>query len=241
MSAVIATARTTPPAATAMAVDTSARYNIYLIIHKALRGFMTDSLLRLGRVDVADACEVGELLEQLRALMSMCRSHVQHENQFVHPALERALAYASTHTASEHLDHIEEINQLERRIDAFEQASVAQRAVLVHALYLDLGEFVGENFMHMKFEETQNQAVLAANYSDAQLLGIEGAIVASIPPRESMLGMRWMIGHINAGERVFLLGGMKQMAPPEVFAGVLALARDVLSQRDYYKLDRALA
>jgi hypothetical protein len=38
-----------------------------------------------------------------------------------------------------------------------------------------------------------------------------------------------------------MLGGMKHGAPPEVFAGVMALAREVLTQRDYYKLERALA
>ena len=34
---------------------------------------------------------------------------------------------------------------------------------------------------------------------------------------------------------------MKRHAPREVFEAVLGLARDSLSQRDFYKLERALA
>jgi hypothetical protein len=216
------------------------RYNIYSVIHKGLRGFMVDTLLRLGRVDVADPCEAGQLVAQMRSLLAFCLSHVRHENEFVHPALERAQPYASTGTADEHIDHVCEIGAFERRITAFEAATVAERMVLAQALYLDLSTFVGENFAHMKMEETHNQAVLLNHYTDEQLRAIDGAIVESIPPAELMLGLRWMIGHITASERAFLLGGMKRVAPAEAFEAAMQLAGEVLSERDYYKLTIAL-
>ena len=50
-----------------------------------------------------------------------------------------------------------------------------------------------------------------------------------------------MIPQINASERAWLLGGMKRGAPPEVFRLVIELARETLSQRDFYKLEKALA
>jgi hypothetical protein len=235
MSAVI----TSAVGNTSNSIDRS-RYNFYSTIHKAMRGFMSDTLLRVGRVDVADPCEVAQLVEQLRGLMAFCRSHIKHENHFVHPALERAQPYASTRTADEHVDHLMHIGVLERHIDTFEKASVAERALLVHQLYLDLSEFVAENFEHMKMEETLNYTILTRHYTDQELLTIEGAIVASIPPPELMVGMRWLLGHINAGERAVMLGGMQRMAPPAVFAGVLDLAREVLSERDFYKLSLSL-
>lgn len=49
-----------------------------------------------------------------------------------------------------------------------------------------------------------------------------------------------MIGHINATERAFKLGGIKHGAPPQVFNAVMGLAREVLSQRDFDKLELAL-
>jgi len=223
------------------AAESTQRYNIYSIFHKGLRGLMADTMLRLGRMDVTDACEVAQTLEQLRGLMTICRSHLQHENDFVHPALERAQPYASTPTADEHVDHALEIGAFEQRIGQFESMSVSERALAAHALYLDVSEFVGENFEHMKIEETTNHEVLIRHFSDQELMGIERAIVATIPPAQSMVGMRWMLSHINAGERAFMLGGMKKSAPPEVFARVLELAKEVLSQRDCFKLERALA
>jgi hypothetical protein len=223
------------------AVASTQRYNIYSIFHKGLRGLMADTMLRLGRMDATDACEVAQTLEQLHGLMAICRSHLQHENDLVHPALEQAKPYSSTPCANDHVDHALEIGAFEQRIAQFESMSVSERALAAHALYLDVSEFVGENFEHMKVEETTNHEVLIRHFSDQELMGIERAIVAKIPPAQSMVGMRWMIPHINAGERAFMLGGMKKNAPPEVFGRVLELAKEVLSQRDYFKLERALA
>jgi hypothetical protein len=90
-------------------------------------------------------------------------------------------------------------------------------------------------------EETDNHAVLSNAISDADILAIEHRIVSSLRPEQSFIGMRWMLGHINACERAFMLSGMKRNAPPPVFTAVLGLAREVLSERDFNKLEAALA
>jgi hypothetical protein len=216
------------------------RYNIYRVIHKALRGLMADTLLKLGRVDVTDECELNEAIAQTRALLDALSSHVFHENQFVHPALEQAREESSRRTANDHIDHEGHILVLREQIDRFETAEAAQRATHAQQLYLDISNFVAENFEHMVVEETLNQAVLTRAYTDEELLGIEHRIVASLSPQESFFSMRWMLTHINAQERAFMLGGMKRHAPSEVFAAVMGLARELLTQRDYYKLETAL-
>lgn len=222
-------------------ISARARYNIYIIIHKALRAFMTDVLLRWGRMDVADDCERSEAIEQARALLAMCRGHLQHENDFVHPAIERAQPGFTTRLAEEHVQHEAEIAHLEASLVELIEAPAPHRAALAQRFYRELSAFVAENFEHMLVEETENHRALTEAYTDEEILQIEHAIVASLSPEQAFTDMRWMIPHINASERAFMLGGMKQGAPPEVFAGVMALARDVLSQRDYYKLTRALA
>ncbi len=221
--------------------ETAPRYNIYRVIHKALRGLMADTLLKLGRVDVAEECERNEAIRQTRTLLDVLASHVSHENQFLHPALERALEGSSRRTANDHIDHEGHILVLREQVDRFANAEAAQRAALAQQLYLDISNFVAENLEHMIVEETLNQAVLTRAYSDAELLGIEHRIVASLTPQESFFSMRWMLTHINAQERAFILGGMKQHAPREVFEAVMGLAREVLTQRDYYKLETALS
>src|SRR5215468_6943739 len=81
------------------------RYNIYNVIHKALRAFMADTLLKVGRMDVSDDGERCETMAQLRGLLALCASHLQHENDFVHPALEQARPGGAALTAVDHEHH----------------------------------------------------------------------------------------------------------------------------------------
>lgn len=219
----------------------SPRYNIYTVIHKALRAFMADTLLKIGKMDVNDDGERAEALAQLRGLLAMCDSHLRHENEFIHTAIEKARPRATARTAEDHRHHEAALAELDREIARLESTAAELRPVLAQDLYLSLSGFVAENFTHMITEETENHAALIGAYDDSQVLALEQSLVASLGPEEKFTSMRWMIPHINAGERAFLLGGMKRHAPPPVFAAVLGLARERLTQRDFYKLERALA
>ena len=55
-----------------------------------------------------------------------------------------------------------------------------------HVLYRQLTLFMAHNFEHMNEEETAHNAVLWAHYTDAELVGIHDALVASIPPHEML-------------------------------------------------------
>ena len=67
------------------------RLDVYTPIHKALRAFMTHTLLRLGSLDAQDDEDLRGALAQLSALLDMMRGHLQHENSFVHPLIEALL------------------------------------------------------------------------------------------------------------------------------------------------------
>lgn len=218
------------------------RYNIYTVIHKALRGRMSDTLVKLGQVDVSDACERAAIVAQLRELLHTCMLHLQHEEDVLHPEIHRGTrAEAARHTEHEHSEHIEAMDQLGRHITKLESAPAESAGDVAYALYLELSKFVAENFEHMVHEETENHRALTDRLSDQDIMGLEQRIVASIEPGELAKEMRWMLAYMNAGERAFMLGGMKQFAPPEVFAGTMALAREALSDLDYYKLEKALS
>jgi hypothetical protein len=220
--------------------DDASRHNIYTTIHKALRAFMADTLLKVGRMDVNDDGERGEAIVQLRGLLDLCESHLRHENTFVHPAIEKVFPHATARTVEDHRHHETAIAELQHQVARFEAAPPEKRGQWAWALYLSLSGFIAENFTHMIIEETENHAALIAAYTNAEVLGIEQALVASLKPEEKFMAMRWMIPHINASERAALLGAMQRHAPPPVFDAVFGLARESLSQRDFYKLERAL-
>jgi len=216
------------------------RFDMYAFIHKALRAMMSDALVAVGRLDVTDPEEVAQKLSQVRALLAACTSHLRHENEFIHPAIEARMPGASLATAEEHQHHQTGSVALENRITAVEQAAAADRPVAAHALYLDLAGFVADQFAHMQLEERDNNRVLQAAYTDAELLAIQGRLIDAIPPQEMTATLRWMLPSLAAPERAELLAGLATKMPRDAFCEVLALARQNLSGRDWFKLMMAL-
>ncbi len=221
-------------------MSTTPRYDVYAGIHKALRFFMSRTLCSLGSTDPGNPHELDAALDLLQRLLALCELHLKDENEFIHPALERAKPGTSAHIAAEHGHHAEAIAALWAQRDALRQAPAAERPAALTRLYRDLALFVAENFQHMEFEEREHNAILWANYSDAELLAIEQALVASIPPAAMMEAMHWFIPALNASERAGMLGGMQQGMPAPAFEAVLAIAERTLETGAHARLLRAL-
>jgi hypothetical protein len=219
---------------------TRARFDMYAFIHKALRAMMAEAVVAIGRLDVNDAEESAQTLAQLRTLLAACTSHLEHENEFVHPAIEARVPGASAPTAEDHVHHLAQIAAIEAGIAALEQAGVPARPAAAHALYLQLTTFVADNFLHMQVEERDNNAALQAAYTDAELVAIHDRLIASIPPQEMAATLRWMLPNLSAPERAALVGSLALAMPREAFSGVLTLARQNLDARDWLKLMVAL-
>lgn len=226
--------------ALAQAEASAPRMDIYAFIHKALRAYMTDTLTGLGRMDVSDDLELSQTCARVLELLDFCRSHLHHENTFVHPAMEAHAPGTSAAMADDHRGHEQAITALAASTTQLMTCTRERRARVAHALYRQLALFVAHNFEHMNQEETGHNAVLWAHYTDAQLAQIEGAIVASLPPEEAMVTLRWMIPYLSPAERALLLGDMQQKAPREAFEATLALARRYLTATEWDKLARTL-
>lgn len=216
------------------------RFDMYTSIHKALRHFMTDTLQRVGRMDVGDAEETTRVLAQLDTLLALCIDHVHNENRFVHAAIEARQPGGASRTAEDHVEHLESIDALRGEARALPQAPLAERNALALRLYRHLALFVAENLQHMHFEETHNNAALWASYSDAELLEIHASILASLPLEEMLLVARWMVPASTPAERAAIVGGMKAGAPAPVFAQVVDAFRPHLDDTAWDKLARAI-
>lgn len=216
------------------------RFDIYVLIHKALRAYMCDTLLAVARADADDARDVSAVLAQVRELAGFCANHLRHENDFVHAAMDARRPGSAAQTAGDHVHHEEELDRLRSLADAVEKSGNTERTAALLQLYSCLALFVAENFTHMNVEETQNNTALWSAYTDDELMEIERALVASIAPEEMALVMRWMIPSMSAGERAEMLSGIRASAPEPVFGAMLGIARAHLSDRDWGKLSQAL-
>ena len=213
------------------------RYDIYAGIHRALRLFMTDTLGRLSWLDCGDAAETTGTLNQFDGLMAFCRKHLEHENSFVHAAIEARRPGATQRIAGEHAEHLAEIAALQAEGLALRAAPAAPAAL---RLYRHLALFIAQNFHHMHVEESTHNETLWAAYSDAEIMAIEQRLVASLDPAEQALVLRWMAPALPPAERAAWLGGARQQMPPAAFALVLEGARAALNDSAWGKLARAL-
>jgi hypothetical protein len=216
------------------------RFDMYRGIHKALRAAMADTLLAIGRLDTDDEADVAQASERVLALLAMCRGHLAHENEFVHAAIEARAPGASDAIAHEHEEHMRHIAALQSLVEAIVGSTGQQRAAAADRLYSALALFVADNFQHMDVEETAHNALLWARYTDAELVAVHDALVASIPPQQMMEVARWLVPFMNPMERLGLLGDMRAKAPAPAFQAVLDTVRPHLSNVEWNKLARGL-
>jgi hypothetical protein len=213
-----------------------ARFDIYHRIHKALRLCMTDTMLWVGRLDCADPRDVAAAMAQVRSIAAFCASHLDHEDQFVHPALEARSPGAAQQTELEHVHHFAACARLAELADAVEAARAPASQALANRLYRELALFFVDSVNHMDIEESNNNAALWATHSDAELLAIEHAIIGSLSDQERGVTMRWMIPALTPSELLAMVEGVRQQAPAQVFTATLVGMQALLSQQDWLKL-----
>lgn len=223
-----------------LAAGPAPRMDMYGGIHKALRALMADTLLAVGRMDADDDLDLAQATERLLQLLDVCASHLKHENEFVHAAIEARAPGASARIAHEHEQHEAHIAALGEAVASLRACPPGQRAAAAQSLYGELALFVADNFHHMHVEETAHNAVLWARYTDAELVEIHDRLVASIPPAEMMMIARWMVPFMNPAERVGVLCGVRQNAPAPAFQAILDTVRPHLGGNEWAKLARAL-
>lgn len=231
-----------PPAAahSATAPCAAPRVDLYTPIHKALRSFMADTLVRLGRLDTDDTAEMDATLGQLDDLLALCAGHVVHENEFVHPAIEARAPGAAQRVGDEHVEHLETLAALGADSRALRNAPAERRAPLALRLYRHFALFMAENIQHMHHEETAHNAALWAAYRDDELHALHNALVASIPGDEMMRILGWMVPALCPAERAGLLADLRAQMPPPAFAAVLDAVQPRLDAAGWRKLAAAL-
>jgi iron-sulfur cluster repair protein YtfE (RIC family) len=216
------------------------RLDLYAGIHKALRLFMSRTLCLLGSTDALDDAALRAALEQLQRLLTTCIQHLRHEEDFVHPALQKAAGGALASICADHQHHRDTIPQLIEEAAQLPGLPAAARPAALTALYRAVALFVADNFQHMETEEREHNAMLWAHYSDAELGEIHDRLVAHIEPAVMMDLLAWFLPALSPPERAGMLGGMRQGMPPPAFAAVLEIAERSLDRAAHTQLLRAL-
>lgn len=231
-----------PAAADAIALATaSSRVAPYRFIHKGLRALMFDTLTRAGALDATDPGERGQIVDEVERLLSTCADHLAHENRFFHDPLRQRAPRAVLPFHDDHLEHLHAIDGLRLRLQQLRDASGPAGAALAYDLFLRLSVFVGENLAHMAEEESTLTRALWAHFSDDEILALEGALQATLPPHEMAFYLHWMARGMNAAELAGLLAGARAQMPAPVVDALQAQVRDSLPEARWQQVAQRLA
>jgi hypothetical protein len=216
------------------------RYNIYTFIHKALRSVMCQALTKLGRVDDTDVTDIEQNLKDIEKLLSLCLSHLEHENQFIHSILLDKAPGLQLPTIKEHEEHVQHISDIQEEIHKIRLVSPPQRQRCLLSLYRHMAVFLAINFEHMQLEETLMAQRLWDNFSDDEIHHMEQNLVASIPPEQRLETTILILANISHSERRELLAGMRESSSQELFALVVNSLKTHISEPYWQKLNAEL-
>lgn len=201
--------------------ETDTKKDLYYAVHKGIRLANARMLIALGQADATDEAGVMQVLGALAAHLDICLSHLTHENHKIHAVVEARLPGGSEHQGEDHAHHLDAFAELRRMAEEVAMAG-ADRAARLRKLYQRFAIFVADDLTHMHEEETGLMPLIAANFSAAEIDGIEHSIVSEIPPAKMAGFMKVMLGAASRSERIGMVTGMRQAMPTEVFDGLFS-------------------
>lgn len=211
--------------------------DLYRDIHKGIRSELFSLVERAGSTDPHEAAAVAALVDHVVATHSLLESHAEHEDGVIQPVLETEMPRMAERIAADHVALDRTVGRIVE-LAATIQPSGRDLRRAVQVLYLDLARFTSEYLVHIDIEERLLMPALEDAVGPDATFEMHGAIVSSIPPDEMVRSLSLMLPAMNVDDRCELLGGMQAGAPPEVFAGVIDLARSVLDVDDYRDVAR---
>lgn len=208
------------------------RFNSFNIIHKALRAMMYDAALTLQQTDFTDKIETATAVKKVEDVIHYFEQHAHHEDNFMLPAIEEYAPEVVESFEKEHVADIELGNRLVTLLNMLKSTETDPEKVNCgSAINKSFRDFMVFNINHMAKEETDINKILWENYTDEELMALNGKLVATIPPNELMEEAAWMLKGINKNEAIMWLKGVKAKAPAFFFDQIFALTHTCVPER----------
>ncbi|MBO9564456.1 MAG: hemerythrin domain-containing protein [Niastella sp.] len=218
------------------------RYNIFNLIHKALRSMMFEAATAIQQTDFTNREEAIVTIHKLEKVLDAFDDHADHEDKYIMPAVERYAKQLVDELESQHVVDHELTHSLR---DAISRWKATEEETLMVEMGLkilyDFNEFIAFNLSHMNKEEVELNAVLWQYYSDPEIMHISHTLVSSIEPAILFETSRWMMASINSQEAIAWLTGIRHNAPQEVYSLYMKLAQEELSESRWQIVKTALA
>ena len=205
-------------------MNNTKRYNVFKNIHKGLRTMLFSTQMKWQQTDFTTP-EAAGMVASLENVLYYYDQHAGHEDQFILSKIIQQEPQIAAALEKEHVvDH--ELSQNLRSLltDWKNSSSNEARESAATAVFYALNDFIAFNLYHMNKEETILLPLLWKHFSDAEILGMQDNILASINPEILMEESRWMMRSISNTEIQEWLGGVKMSAPDFVYNSFMQMA-----------------
>lgn len=219
---------------------TPPRVDLYSVIHKALRRELFQTGSGLASTNFADPAARAAWVEGFRRTMGFVAEHAKVEDGHIETALREADEALATSLHEEHQILGKQESVLGEMVTELERAEGMAAVAVSAKLHLAYHEFLATYLGHLAREESAANEAFWSQYSDEELAGVRAKVQGEIAPPRFAKWLEIMLPAINHQERVGMLSGMKLSAPPEVFERVSGLARGVLGDEVWAKIESAL-
>ena len=219
---------------------TTVPFDLYRDIHKAIRVAMFDAVVEAGALDPRDCAARIAHAKRVHDLVEFLVLHAEHEDRHMEAAIQQVLPDHAVAIAAEHVALEERMADLLELADLAFEADRDDATAAVHDLYLELASFVSAYLAHQEVEERVVMPALWNAFGFEPLVAIHQAILQSIAPDDMAKSLSKMLPAMNIDGRAEMLGGIRATAPAPAFAGVCALAQQVLTPADFASLSRRL-
>ena len=208
------------------------RYNIFNMIHKALRGKLYDTALTLQQTWFADTEDAATALEKVSEVIEAFEKHGHHEDTILMPFIEK---FQSSTIASFEKDHIDDRamgNDLKHLQNIYNAAQSKEEHIIAgSAITKAFIDYMIFNLQHMQREEIELNRLLWDHYTDDEIQKINEQIIDSISPEEMATSSQWFMQAINSEEATNWLIAVKQTAPEHIFASLFELTETAVPER----------
>lgn len=217
------------------------RYNMFTLIHKALRAFLYNTALTIQQTSFSDPLEAEMALEKIEDILYLFEQHAHHEDNMVFSAIADKEPDLVDSFEKEHVTDLKLSNRMKNLINIYRNLQFAEERIEAgSAIHKAFVEFMIFNLEHMAKEEEQINQALWKHYTDLQLMEINARIVASIPPDEMGCTSRWMLRSISNSDAINWFAGMQRNAPAHVFASMMELAENEIPADRFRKIAKEL-
>jgi hypothetical protein len=212
--------------------------DLYTGVHKGQRTRFFDIMMKAGTIDYEDKDSLDRLYNELTALKEHVFLHASLEEKFIHPLLSERVPGGARKLEEDHRTMHQQFDDIVAQLDGIRARSTESdmRGRLVLEFYRAWNRFISFYFMHINEEEENIQPMLWKICTAKELDEAHKTMISSQNPEELKYDLQIMLTAVNMHERPEIFYAARVSMPPQVFQGLLKVAEQLLSSKDWAAL-----